>query len=505
MTDGWSWTTKIEKSPVAALGAIASVKPLRDLRHLGHAYVIPADELGLVTGFTALFVIDETTFSIVKPAGQRIAGGPGCPSRWIVACAADPRTAHERVAAVILECGRPVVKWKKYSRGDHHGTVSIVDSRAFEWLRQNAGNPWRQELAAQAAARAFVVAAGAPQSGGAFIQTSAGYGDGGFNVAVGLDDAGACSGVIIDFELDLARLRDIAAERARTEEKAGASAALASLEALDRQWAASRARAQAPTPLTAAIRADFARAKDDRSFGPNVLTFLEHGGETAPLSDGITGMYVASDSPMLCTFNFHGGPEDELRRAAVSLLPASEPLLWVRLGTVYGLFEGEGARPAMPRPWFSGGLAWLTALLTCGHGGQRYPADSPLKGKPSFPSALDIERVLVALGYPAHALLSGALAAELDDWRTPVTFCLLLDAAPYAEKHHDIIDAALHAKAARRQAMVLEVLTFAGVNPAPFEAARARLAKSKSKLVVAKLQRWEEGHGGPPPWGFDPR
>jgi hypothetical protein len=502
VTAQWQWTAKREKADVTTLGEISSLKLMRDLRGLGYAYVVPAEGMAAVTGFTAFFVIDETSFSITANAGQRIAVAPGREPRWIVACTADPRTRGEHVAAVIFECGGPVVKWKRVAYGvDHNGSASIVNSTAFEWLCKSGGDAWQRDLAVQSRKTKFTVAAGAPSTGGAFIRTSAGLGDGALQVRVGVDKAGTTVCVVVAFEMDLARLRDVATEVARAEK----SPEVVSLEPIDRRCVANDAIIDVANGLAAAVVADFARAREDRAFGEDAVAFLKRGGDVAPLVARVAAMHEASDFQMLCTFNFHGGPDDDLRRHCISLLSPSDPMLWVRLGTLYGLFEGGGARAPEPLPWHVGGLAWLTPLLYAGHGGQRFPADSPLKGKASFPSAFDVERVLVALGYPAHALVSGALEADLDHWRKPTTFCQLPDANAYVEKHRDVVDAALRSKVARRQIYVLEVLAYAGVNPALFDVARARLAKSKSKTVAQKLERWVKDYGGPLPCRFEPR
>jgi hypothetical protein len=81
----------------------------------------------------------------------------------------------------------------------------------------------------------------------------------------------------------------------------------------------------------------------------------------------------------------------------------------------------------------------------------------------------------------------------------------LPDAGRYAEKHVAVVDTALRSKLALRQAYVISVLAYAGVDPAPFAEARADITKRANKTVTPKLTEWVEGDGGALPWRFDPR
>ena len=83
--DGWSWTTTIERVDIDALDGLATIQPLRALRGLGHAYVVPAPGMKAVVGSTSFAAFDAATFQIDAPAGQRIAGGPERDARWILA------------------------------------------------------------------------------------------------------------------------------------------------------------------------------------------------------------------------------------------------------------------------------------------------------------------------------------------------------------------------------------------------------------------------------------
>ena len=489
--EAWEWKDAaddldLKRAPFATL-------PVgRLLVGTGRAIAIAASHLS--PSADELCAFDETSLEVFARIPMPCKTPRPFEAQWVVGLTVDPRTQDERTAVVsLLLADRPVARWKTLWRGlDHNGSFALIDGEALRWLEATERDAWERELHEQSTNHDWKWAAGGPVSGGTFVRTSAGYGDGAATVHVGEDEDGTCVCVVVDFEMNLALLHDIAADSTENRADAGEPIAQA-LAALDRRWLACSDVVDVPTDVKAAHLADLGRTQSDPSFGVDSLAYLERGGSIEPFVARVRAMRNALDFTLQ-----HWGRD--LRRALIATLPPTHALLWFRLGT---LLDTVGDRPR--GPWTRDALPWVTALLEAGDGGQRYPADSPLKADAHWPSALHFETVLVALGYPSETLLRGALEAELDDRWTPQKLASLPDAAAYVERHPSLVEATSRSKVVRRLLLLVETLRFAGVNPSIAGGLAKRLAKNRRGTKVAQRARaWEASYGLPLPYRFDP-